>query len=248
MTTSRLNNKVIIITGGSGGLGRAIADDLAKSGAKVEICSNDKKGLAEICNRIKKKGNLCNYTLVDVTVQDEIHSFVRKVLAKHKKIDILINCVGWIFKPKAIEEVSEEEYDQNFDINTKSIFLFSRAVLPIMKRQKSGMIINITSTAGIRANPLFAIYAASKFAVRGLTQAIGKSLADSNIFYLSVAPAGMNTPMRRKLFGAKDAKLQQTPQTVANIVADVITKKVRVPNGGEVVVRDGKISAINKPE
>lgn len=233
-----LKNKVVVITGGSSGLGKAAAGYFAKIGAKVEICSNDKKTLI----------NACDYTLVDVTIQDNVHSFVKKVLAKHKKIDILINCAGWIFKPKAIEDVSNEEYDRCFDTNTKSIFLFSRAVLPIMKRQKSGMVINITSTAGIRANPFFAIYSASKFAVRGLTQAIGKSLAGSDISYLSVAPAGMNTPMRRKLFGAKDAKIQQDPQAVAKIIADIALKKIKVPNGGEVVVRDGKISAINKPE
>lgn len=241
-------NKAVVITGGSSGLGRATAKFLAKMGAKVEICSNDKNGLVEVCRQIKNAGNLCNYTLVDVTVQGDIHSFVKKVLTKHKKIDILINSAGWIFGAKPIEDVSDEEYDKCFDTNMRSIFLFSREILPIMKKQNGGVVINITSTAGIRANPLFAIYSASKFAVRGLTQALGKALENTNISYVSVAPSGMNTPMRRKLFGAKDAKLQQKPEAVARIIADIAANKIKVPNGGEVVVRDGNISAINKPE
>ena len=243
-----MKNKVAIITGGGSGLGKAIAAALSKKGALVEICARNKKELAHACREIKDSGFFCKYSLADIRIQEDVVRFVGEVMNRQKKIDILINNAGFIFKPKPIEKITDTEYNNSFDTNIKPIFYFSKEILPIMKRRGSGIIVNITSTAGLSANSMFPIYSASKFAARGLTQSIGKSLINSGISYFSVAPAGINTKMRRYLFGDKDAEMQQKPEEVANIIVKLLLKKNGVPNGADVVIRKGKVVKIHKPE
>jgi NAD(P)-dependent dehydrogenase (short-subunit alcohol dehydrogenase family) len=244
-----IKNKISVITGGGSGIGKALAISLAKHGAVVEIFGTSQEPLTSTCVEIKNANNenVCNYKVGDVSVQTDVESFVDDVISRYGKIDILINCAGWISEPRTIEEVTIEDFDRSFAVNVKSIFLFSKKLLPIMKKQDSGTIINITSTAGIYANASLPIYSASKFAARGLSQAIGKSILESNLSYFSVAPAGTNTPMRKKLFGEQDSAKQQSAEAVAEIILDAILKKLDVANGGEIVIRDGKVSEINNP-
>ena len=116
-----------------------------------------------------------------------------------------------------------------------------------MRKQAHGMIISISSMAGKRGVPNFAAYSASKFAVLGLTQSVAKELKDSGIFCIAVCPGGMSTEMRTKAFGWEDSKKQQSPQYVANVVKDVLMGKIKVPHGGDIVIRNGEITAINAP-
>ena len=120
-----------------------------------------------------------------------------------------------------------------------------KKIIPIMKKQNEGTIINISSMAGKRGVPNLAIYSASKFAVIGLTQAIAKELKDTGVYCISVCPGGMNTGMREKVFGAEDAKKQQNPKFVANVVKDILLGRIKVPNGGDIVIRHGEIESIN---
>jgi len=118
---------------------------------------------------------------------------------------------------------------------------------PFFKKQKKGFIVNISSMAGKRAVPRLFPYSASKFAVLALSQCVAKENAENGIKCITVCPSGMNTEMRAKLFGKKDASLQQSSDFVADIVMKVIHGKIEVLSGGDIVICHGKIKAINPP-
>lgn len=244
-----LKNKVAIITGGSKGLGKALAFSFAKEGAAVLICALEKKELKKVCDTIKKQDGACDYARVDVTKKLQVEQFIKTIIKKYKRIDVLINNAGWAGMPTPIQKTTDKEFDKYFSTNVTSAFYFMRSVFPIMEKQKEGVIINITSRAGRIAHPRLPVYSATKFALRSLTSSLGKSLqnAHSPIQCISIAPGGMNTPMRESLFGKEDAQKQQSPESVARIITDAITKKISVPNGGEVIIQNGEITSIEEP-
>lgn len=235
-----LKNKVIIITGGGSGLGRSIADTVARAGAHVVICGHKTVDVKNTCAEIKKNGGMCDYAKVDVTSKKQIETFFKKVKAKYKKIDALINNAGWTDRPKSIEKISDREYAQYVGTNFNSVFYFSRVAIPLMQRQRSGMMITIASMAGKRANGLVPIYSATKFAARGLAQALDRSVENTGVRSITISPGGINTAMRAKLFGKEEAAKQQSPEEVAAIIADVLKGVIEVPVGGDVEIRGGK--------
>lgn len=241
----QLKNKVAVITGGGKGLGKELAKILASEGSEVVICSRTESDLANVCNEIKSIGCKCEYSVLDVTDPKQVYNFVRGVARSHGRINILITNAGYVNEWKPIEENTEEEFENCFKVNVYSMYYFLKKVVPLMRKQGEGAIVNISSMAGKRGLPNLAAYSASKFSVIGLTQSVAKELEGTKVFCFTVCPGGMKTEMRARLFGAEDAKKQQDPQYVANVIKDVLTGKIKVPHGGDIIVRHGKITAIN---
>ena len=237
-----LKNKIIIITGGGSGLGRSIAETAAREGARVIICGYKMPDLKNTCDTIRKSGSVCDYTKVDVTSKKQVEAFLKKIKAKYKKIDALINNAGWTDKPKPIEKISDREYAQYVGTNFNSVFYFSRIIMPLMRKQKSGMMVTIASMAGKRANGLVPVYSATKFAARGLAHALDRSLEGTGVRSVVITPGGINTPMRVKLFGKEEAATQQSPEQVAVTVADILKGVIEVPMGSDVEIRGGKVN------
>ncbi|MBI4174477.1 MAG: SDR family oxidoreductase [Candidatus Aenigmarchaeota archaeon] len=237
-----IENKVVVITGSSSGLGMEMAKVLSTKNNKIIICSRDESGLKNVCEEIAQKGGKCSYYKVDVTNRLQVSEFINKILKSDGKIDILINNAGYASRLNKLEDISYEDLEKNFETNIYSIFSILKCVVPAMKKQKNGMIINVSSMAGKRGVPNLSAYSASKFAVVGLTQSLAKELKDTNILSITLCPGGMNTPMRAKLFGLEEAQKQQDTRFVAEVVRDIIVNKIKVPNGGDVIVRRGKIS------
>ncbi len=244
----KLEQKIAIITGGSTGIGKSIAEVLAKEGAQVIICARNEDNLKGVCKAIISDNGKCEYYVVDVKEKKQIEKFLDDIITTYGRIDILVNSAGWTNKTKYIEDVTDEEYENIFKTNVDSIFYFVREILPVMKKQDSGIIINMSSGAGKKSNPILPIYSASKFALQGLTAAIGKEVKElnTNVSCVSICPAGVNTRMRDELFN--DAESQQSPEVIANIVRDILTGKLNVPNGGSVSVKNGEITSIDRPE
>jgi len=240
-----LKGKIAVITGGSKGLGKELAKFFSAEGSTVVICSRSANDLKSVCNEIVGAGGKCEYFVVDVTNKKRVDKLIDKVLSSHGRVDVLVNNAGYATKWKGIEKNTEGEFETCFRTNVYSIFYFLKKIVPIMRRQNSGSIINISSMAGKRGIPNLAAYCASKFAVVGLTQSVAKELKDTDVLCISVCPGGMSTEMRSKIFGLEDAKKQQSPQYVANVIKDVLLGKIKVPNGGDIIIRHGKIMAIN---
>jgi len=241
----KLKDKIIVITGGSSGIGESTAKALAKEGGKVIIGSRSKVNLDRVRKEIIDDGGFCEYFTVDVSKRNEVIKFIDNVMSSQNSIDVLINSAGVAHKEKLIEDITQEEYENNFRVNVDSIFHFLQKVIPIMRKQNSGIVINISSKIGKRGRDKLSVYSASKFAVQGLTESVGKELSGTNVSCIAVCPVSVNTSMRAEIYGVSKAKESQSPESVANVIKDILVGNVEVQNGGNVDVAEGKIISVN---
>ena len=187
-----IKNKIAIVTGGNKGIGKAIAFLLAKRGASVTICGRSAESLDTTCKEIRDGGGVCSSVTADVTDENQVSSMVRKTLCHFGRIDILINNAGvGILRP--IWECSSADWDYVMDTNLKGYFLCSKAVIPIMKKQNEGYILNIASGAGRQGIENLSIYCASKFGTIGLSESMKKDLWKFGIQVDYVCPGYVKT-------------------------------------------------------
>jgi NAD(P)-dependent dehydrogenase (short-subunit alcohol dehydrogenase family) len=225
----KLQDAVIIVTGASRGIGKALVTAFESEGATVIGCS--------------RSGNE-DTRVVDVSDPDAVSALVHSVIDEHGRVDVLINNAGVIHQYHPLEEISLEDYTKCIDCNIGSVFYGMRSVLAHMKKNNSGIIINIGSMAGTVSHPNISVYSATKFAVLGLTQTVAKELNDDNsaVLCINVSPGGTDTDMRKELLG-EEASKSQNPEIVARIVSDILTEKIAVENGMNVQIVRGEISA-----
>jgi len=191
----KLKDKVAIVTGASRGIGRGIAIKLAQEGVNLAIVAvRSKEKLYNVANEIQSVGRQSLPIIADVSKSEEVKRMVEETLKRFGRIDILINNAG-IIRISHIMEMSEDEWDEVININLKSVFLCTKAVVPHMIKQKSGKIINISSTGGKSGFPGIAHYCASKFGILGFTQSLAKELGVYNITVNAICPGEVKTEM-----------------------------------------------------
>lgn len=216
----RLTNKVAIVTGASRGIGRASALALSRKGAIVVGAARNMADLAALEVEISRAGGRALMVETDVTSHAAVAACVEKALKATGKIDILVNNAG-IGGYRPFLEWSEEDYDRIMAVNTKGTWLFCREVIPHMRRQKEGQIINIASVAGLQGYPTEAIYCASKFAQIGLTQALDREFYREGIKVTAICPGGVETHFALgdgRSQGAENMQGFSTPEDVAEAV------------------------------
>jgi 3-oxoacyl-[acyl-carrier protein] reductase len=190
-----LSGKVVLVSGGSRGIGAAVARMMAKAGATVALTyATRKKDAQHTAQEIAVAGRECLIIRADVSQAADIQHAVRTVLDHFGRIDVLVNNAG-VWKRAHMGSMTEKQWDETVDINLKGTFLLCNAVVPVMKKQKGGKIINIASTAGQRGEPYYSHYAASKGGVIAFTKAIAAELAPSNIIVNCVSPGWVDTDM-----------------------------------------------------
>ncbi len=190
-----LNRKVVLVSGGSRGIGAAIVKVCADAGADVAFTYvADEASARQVEIAVKKFGRRCLVLKTSVSNQRQVHNAVRKTIRKFGRIDILVNNAG-IWKYGAIGRMTEQQWDEMLDINLKGTFLFTNEVVPVMKKQGSGKIINIASTAGQRGEPFHSHYAASKGGMIAFTKSIAAELAPHNVIVNCVSPGWVATDM-----------------------------------------------------
>ncbi|MBI5139385.1 SDR family oxidoreductase [Candidatus Nomurabacteria bacterium] len=187
-----LKDKVVVITGGSRGFGKALAEAFLNEGAKVAICSLNEEEVRKTATETGALG-VCG----DVTKEEEMKTLAEKTKTKFGKIDVWVNNAG-LWMTGLAEDVDMEKVRKMFEVNVIGLINGSRVALRHMKEKNSGVIINISSRASLSGRPLISEYAASKWAVNGFTKSIREENKDTNILILSVMPGGMKTT----IFGA----------------------------------------------
>jgi NAD(P)-dependent dehydrogenase (short-subunit alcohol dehydrogenase family) len=186
--------RVAVVTGGASGIGRAIGLALAEDGCAIAIFDRNSQAGAVVASEIEAAGAPARAYEVDVTVRQAVDEAVEDVIRTFGQIDVLINDAGTGYLGR-VEDLSEEEWDHVMDVNVKSVFLCSRAVIPHMAAHGGGRIINIASVAGLVASPGRAAYCASKGAVVMLTRAMALDCARRNINVNTICPGVVLTPM-----------------------------------------------------
>jgi len=249
MTQGKLDGKVAIVTGGSLGIGAAVAKEMARQGAKVAINyrrhrEEAEKVLAEI------KGQSDGVALqVDVSSLADVQAMVDKVVETFGGVDILVNNAG-INRDRVVWKMSEEEWDTVLEVNLKGYFNFIRSVAPLLKEKGGGRIINVTSINGLRGKFGQANYSAAKAGIIGLTKAVAKELGKYQVTVNAVAPGMIETDMIASLpeevkeAARKEAALGKLgrPEDVAKLVcflasedAGHITGEVIKVDGGQYI-------------
>ena len=180
---------VWLISGCSTGFGREIAISALEAGDMVAVTSRNTEDIRDICNKYPSTSVALN---LDVTYKDQIIECVRNVISKFGRIDVLVNNAGYGYL-SAIEEGEGEEVSKLFNTNFFGALELTKQVLPVMRNQKFGRIINNSSQAGLMANPGTGYYSASKFALEGLMEALDKEVRPLNIFVTSVQPGAFRT-------------------------------------------------------
>jgi 3-oxoacyl-[acyl-carrier protein] reductase len=246
-----LSNQVILITGASRGIGRATAIMAAKAGATVIVNYRRTQAEAEkVVREIEQSGGAALAVRADVSVQSEVDAMIAKIMARFNHIDVLVNNAG-IWTYGEIDGMSAETWRETMAANLDSIFYCCHAVVPHMKAQRRGRIINLSSTAGQRGEALHSHYAATKGAVISFTKSLAPELAPYNILVNCVAPGWVETEMSHdalmeegeKITGLIPLRRAGTPEEIAGPIlflaselANFITGEILNVNGGSVLV------------
>ncbi|MCD6232325.1 3-oxoacyl-[acyl-carrier-protein] reductase [Candidatus Aerophobetes bacterium] len=242
----KLKDKVAIVTGGAGGIGKEISLRLAEEGANVVIFDIEETLAKKVVKEIEKKGKKVFAFKVNIGNYQEVLKAVKEVIDKFGRIDILINNAG-ITRDNLLLRMKEEEWDLVLKVNLKGVFNCLKAVVRIMMKQKYGRIVNISSVVGLKGNAGQVNYAASKAGIIGVTKSLAKELAPRGITVNAIAPGFIEgTPMTEKLEEREKEKfLRQIPlgragkpREVANLVFYLVGEEASYITG-EVIRIDG---------
>ncbi len=205
-----LRGKVVMITGASRGLGRALALAFAREGASLVINSRSEDSLEPVAGEAEETGAEVLAIPADVSVEADVEGLVDESVRRFGRIDVLVNNAGVLGPRVPIEEYPEDEWRKVLDANLTAPFLLTRTVIPHMP--EGGSIINMTSGVSVEGRAEWGAYSVSKFGVEGLTQILAAELKDRGIRVNSVDPGGMRTEMRAAAYPNEDPTTRITPE------------------------------------
>ena len=208
-----LQNKKVIISAGASGIGWATAKECISRGAQVFLCDINKKLINKIQKNNKYKNKIFAYEC-DASNESDVIDFFSKVLKKTKKIDALINNVGIAGPTGTLDKLDSEEWERTLQVNVVSHFYFTKQAIPIIKKNKKGSIINLSSGAGIMGFPLRSPYAASKWAIVGLTKTPAMELGKFKIRVNVICPGTIKGDRMKRVIRDKAKFLKASQKMV----------------------------------
>lgn len=220
-----LAGKCAVITGGTKGIGYAIAEKLLEAGAKVFVCARNKTELKRALSDLRQKGEAEGETC-DVRSEDQVRMMLEECERVCGGVDILVNNAGIGIIGKKVEDMSGDEFRQTLETNLFGVFYACHYAVPMMKKRGGGYIFNISSLAGQNAHPKMAAYNASKYGLNGFSEALMQELRDDDIKLSYICPGSVNT-----YFGgdtpSEDQMWQLQPEDIAQVVLDLLNMNQR---------------------
>jgi len=201
----KLKDKIALVTGAGRGIGKAVALHYAREGAKLAICARTAAEIAAAAREIETAGAECLALECDVAQEESVARLVAEVEKRFGRIDALVNNAGVMTRPTPAIELEVKKWDYTIAVNLRGPFLATRAALPLMLRQKSGSIVNVSSSIGRSAYANFAAYAASKWGLEGLTQTVAAEVSGRGVRVNSVDPGYVATKLTGYRGGAPEA-------------------------------------------
>ncbi|GGJ55670.1 3-oxoacyl-[acyl-carrier protein] reductase [Anoxybacillus voinovskiensis] len=244
-----LQGKVALVTGASRGIGRAIALELARHGAKVAVNYAGSEAKAkEVVEEIEQMGGEAFMVQANVASSEAVEQMVKEVVERFGRIDILVNNAG-ITRDNLLMRMKEEEWDDVINTNLKGVFHCTKAVTRPMMKQRFGRIVNIASIVGVSGNPGQANYVAAKAGVIGFTKTAAKELASRNITVNAIAPGFITTDMTDRL--SEDVRTEMLkqiplarfgePEDIAKVVSFLVSDAANYITGQTIHVDGGMV-------
>jgi 3-oxoacyl-[acyl-carrier protein] reductase len=235
-----MKNEIVLITGAGQGIGKAITLALAAPERTLILVDLNMRNLVDLATQMRTK---CREVITidgDLTSPSVQAELTTSVLGKFDHIDVLINNAGVSHKPKLLEEITDEEYEHNFAVNTHVPFRLMKAFLPSMKAKKHGLIINMSSAANISGYADLSVYSATKSALSSLTDSVAKETKDFGIKAIAIMPSRTNTAMQEFVRGKEVAAESQSPEYVAEVISKIVSGEIPTHSGDNIRIRDGK--------
>ncbi|HEY5649736.1 MAG TPA: SDR family NAD(P)-dependent oxidoreductase [Nitrospiria bacterium] len=233
---SGLSGRVAVVTGGGSGIGLDVARTLAEEGVHVTICGRKKGKLESAVRKFKKLPGEVRSVVADVSRPADVRRLMAGVIRRHRRVDVLVNNAG-IYKRGNLDSISLADWDEIINVNLRGAFLCTRAVLPVMKKRRSGYVINISSLAGKMGMEGGGAYSASKFGLNGMTESLAEEGERFNIRATSICPGYVATPMVRgvavpfkKMIQPGD--ISQTVLYLLNLTPQVKIKEIVIERKG----------------
>ena len=241
-----LQGKVAVVTGGSRGIGRAVATVLAREGAVITLCARDRVLLEKVAAELESSGAQALAVQADVTRASEVEQMIGACVERFGQVDILVNNAG-ITRDNLLLRMKDEEWDAVLSTNLKGVFHCTRAVLRPMIKQRSGRIINLTSVVAVMGNPGQANYVAAKAGIIGLTKATAREVASRGITVNAVAPGFIETDMTHALGPELQEQMRSQiplgrfgrPEDVAELVAFLASDRAAYITGQVIHLNGG---------
>ncbi len=220
-----MESSTAVVTGGTKGIGFAIAEHLVKAGVAVMICGRDREELTSAVDQLSAEGSAYG-KLCDVRVEGQVQGLLESAVKNLGGVDILVNNAGMGYFGKTVEEISPDEFRQTIETNLMGVYYACHFVIPEMKRRGGGYIINMSSLAGQNPHPRMAAYNASKFGLNGFSEALMQEVRHDNIKVSYICPGSVNTH-----FGgdspSDEKSWQLQPNDIAQVVIDLLAMDSR---------------------
>ena len=239
-----VNNRVAIITGAGSGIGRTSSLKLSNQGMNVALVDFDKEGGEETLRLVKEQGGEGMLIQADVSNSKDVQNYVSNTVDTYGRIDVFFNNAGVMGTATPLADHSEEMFDQIIAVNLKGVFLGLKYVLKVMEGQRSGVIINTASTAGVKSTPYLGGYTASKHGVVGLTKTSAEEYGPKGIRINVICPGGVITNMTKDLNMSdpeQNVPLRRSasPEEIANVVCFLASDNASFMTGSIVTVDGG---------
>ena len=239
---SGIQGKVVVVTGASSGIGEATALLLAQRGAKLVLGARRSDRLAALAERIVAAGGEAAYAPTDVRRRDDLSKLVELACGRYGRLDVLVGNAG-IAPTSLLDELRVEDWEEMIDVNIKGVLYGIAAALPVFRRQGSGHFINIASTAGLITRPTMAVYSATKFAVRAISEGLRQEAGDKlrvtvispGFVQTGIADSMTNPAVKAQIVDAM-GRIAIAPDAIARAIAYAIEQPADV-DVGEIVVR-----------